>query len=247
METHVSRAIIMRIREFGESDLLVTFFTYDRGKQKGVAKGGRKSRKRFANCLDLFCLVDLEYVIRKKGDLCFLYSCKLVHAFPGLRCDFSSLSLASYMIELTEILFPQNVVASGMFEVLKNSLRELEDGRGINEVRTIFEGKTISLGGYSVNADKCCRCGRQYTGVGRAVFMPDKGGIACLKCQNESSLFPGMGPDAVKVLKIIQSQSWENIIGTPLTDEAIGEIKAVLRLHIDYRIGRRMRSVEYLE
>ncbi|MBW2206889.1 MAG: recombination protein O N-terminal domain-containing protein, partial [Deltaproteobacteria bacterium] len=49
MKIHISPAIIMRIREFGEADLFVTFFTPDRGRLKGVAKGARRSRKRFVN------------------------------------------------------------------------------------------------------------------------------------------------------------------------------------------------------
>ena len=124
MNAHVSPSIIMRIKEFGESDLLVTFFTSDRGRLKGIAKGARMSRRRFANCLDLFCLTNLEYELKRKGDLHFLHSCKLINGFPGVRDDFSSLSLASYMIELTEIPFPLGVVDQNMFGLLED-LREI--------------------------------------------------------------------------------------------------------------------------
>jgi len=55
MTSHISPAIMMRIKEFGETDLLVSFFTPEKGRLKGVAKGGRKSQRRFANSLDLFC------------------------------------------------------------------------------------------------------------------------------------------------------------------------------------------------
>jgi DNA repair protein RecO (recombination protein O) len=59
MKTYTSHAIIMRTKEFGETDLLVTFFTQDKGRLKGIAKGARKSRKRFVNCLDVFCHAEL--------------------------------------------------------------------------------------------------------------------------------------------------------------------------------------------
>jgi len=39
MKRDTSQAIIMRVKEFGETDLLVTFFTPDKGQMKGVAKG----------------------------------------------------------------------------------------------------------------------------------------------------------------------------------------------------------------
>ena len=247
MNTHISPAIIMRIKEFGESDLLVTFFTSDRGRLKGVAKGARRSKRRFANCLDLFCLTSLEYELKRKGDLHFLHSGKLIDAFPGLRSDFSSLSLASYMVELTEILFPLRVADNKMFELLKNSFFEIDKGKKKVLLRIQFEARAMALGGYGIDFDKCCSCGRTYTGEGRAVFKRSKGGIACLKCQQESKLSPGLDHDTVKGLKTIQSSLWSEVEALNFSDEMIREIKSVLKLHVEYRIGRRLKSAEYLD
>ena len=247
MNTHISQAIIMRIKEFGESDLLVSFFTPDKGRLKGVAKGARKSRRRFANCLDLFCLTNLEYEQKSKGDLHFLHSCKLVHGFPGLRSDFASLSLASYMVELAEILFPLGVVDKNIFELLKNSFLALDEGRRIDQLRIFFEAKAMCLGGYKIDFERCCDCGRIYAGEGRAVFKRTRGGIACLKCEQESKLTPGMGPHTVKVLELMQSAPLSKVETLALNDEMISEIKPVLKFHMEYRIGRRLKTAEYLD
>ena len=247
VEMHISQSFIMRIREFGESDLLVTFFTSDKGRLKGVAKGARRSKKRFANCLDLFCLTSLEYGLQRKGDLYFLNSCKLIHGFPGLRSDFSTLSLASYMVELTEILFPQNVVDANMFELLKKSFAALDRGRRNDVLRIVFEAKAVSLGGYGINLEKCCRCGRPYTGTGRAVFLRNRGAIACLNCEKETGLYPGMEPGAVKELQALQSMPLNDLENISLTEEGIREIRPVLKLHMEYRLGKRLRSAKYLE
>ena len=99
----------MRVREIKESDLLVTFFAREKGLLRGVAKGARRSLKRFVNCFETFSLVNLEYETRGEDKPCFLHSGKLQHAFQGLRTDFTALSKASYMIELTELLFPPGV------------------------------------------------------------------------------------------------------------------------------------------
>ena len=247
MTTHISPAIIMRTWEFGETDLIISFFTSDRGRLKGVAKGARKSRRRFANCLDLFCLTRLEYERRGEEGLYFLHSGKLVHAFPGLRSDFLSLSLASYMIELTEILFPLGVVANRMFELLNGSFSVLNEDKNIDNLRVLFESKAMGLGGYGIDFSRCCSCGRTYEGEGRAVFKRSKGGIACLKCEQESKRSPGLGPATVMVLKNIQSTPWDKALASCLTNEMIREIKPVLKLHMEYRIGRRLKTAEYLD
>lgn len=247
MSACISPAIIMRVKEFGESDLLVTFFSSDRGRLKGVAKGALRSRRRFANCLDLFCLTDLEYKFKVNGDLCFLHSGKLISPFQALRSDFSSLSLASYMTELTETLFPLGVVDKSAFDLLKNSFFALEEGKRKDVLRIFFEARAMGLGGYGINLDRCCVCGRQYTGIGKAVFKANKGGIACLKCEHESASCPGLSPDAANILKLIQSGIWHELQVVSLTEQAICEIKQVLKLHIEYRIGRRLKSARYIE
>ena len=247
MTVHISPVIIMRTWEFGESDLMVSFFTAEGGRLKGVAKGARKSRQRFANCLDLFCLTRLEYERRREEGLYFLHSGKQIHAFPGLRSDFLALSLASYMIELTEILFPVGVPAKRMFDLLHAALSALDEERQIDPFRILFEAKAMALGGYAIDVSRCCVCGRTYQGEGRAVFKQGSGGIACLKCGQESKSSPGLGPATVKALKEIQSTAWTTVQVQDLNNEMLREIKPVLKRHIEFRIGQPLKTAQYLD
>jgi DNA repair protein RecO (recombination protein O) len=247
MNTRTTNAIIMRIREFGESDLLVTFFTPDKGQLKGVAKGARRSRKRFVNCLDNFCLADLEYGSRKKEDLYFLHSCKLIDAFPGLRSDFTTLSRASYMIELTEILFPYGVAERELFHLLRDSFYAMATGERIEAVPVIFEIRAMALGGYGLNLEKCCMCGRRYRGEGTATFKPERGGIACLKCQQISSVSPQLSADSVTIMKVIQDEPLTTLKELSIPDEILTELRPVLKLHREYHLGQRLKTASYLE
>ena len=233
----------MRIKDFGESDLLVTFFTADRGQLKGIAKHARKSRKRFANCLDTFSLVSLEYAIRKRGGLCFIHSGTLLDGFPGLRADFQTLSRASFMLELTEILFPSEVSDKKMFDVLLNSLGSLATGSDPESVLLSFEARALALGGYAIHLERCCLCGRTYTGAGTAVFKREKGGIACLRCQPQSAETPALSPESAAALSDMQC----GLDAPPvLCEEVMGEIRCVIRLHREYRLEQRLRTLKYL-
>ena len=247
MNMRTSNAIIMRIKEFGESDILVTFFTPDMGQLKGVAKGARRSRKRFVNCLDIFCLADLEYGSRKKGDLYFLHSGKLINAFPGLRSDFTTLSRASYMIELTEILFPYGVAEREIFHLLRDSFDAMAKGERVDVVPIIFEIRAMALGGYGINLEKCCMCGRRYRGEGKAAYKPEKGGIACLKCQQISAVSPKLRADSVMIMKVIQSGPLTALKELSVPDEIVAELKPVLKLHREYHLGQRLKTASYLE
>ena len=247
MKTYTSHAIIMRTKEFGESDLLVTFFTQDKGRLKGIAKGARKSRKRFVNCLDVFALVELEYSLKREGSLYFLNSGRLINAYPGIRSDFTILSRASYMVELTEILFPWGVADPQMFELLKGSLDALAEMEKGDVIPLIFEIKAMTLGGYGINFDRCTICGRAYRGEGRAVFRRDKGGIACLKCQQESAISPGLDPQAVEMINVMKTHPLKSLMRLQMKEEIGKEIKPVLKLHREYHLGQRPKTANYLE
>jgi len=194
-------AIIMRVREIRESDLLVIFFARDKGLLQGVAKGARRSLKRFVNCFETFSLVNLEYEVRGEDKPFFLHSGKLQHAFQGLRADFTALSRASYMIELTELLFPPGVSEPRMFDLLRDSLNALAEGECSARIPFAFELRALALGGYRINLEKCCRCGRAYKGEGLAVFIPERGAVACLKCRQPSAIHPPMGRKRSKLLQ----------------------------------------------
>jgi DNA repair protein RecO (recombination protein O) len=242
-----SQAIITRVKEFGESDLLVTFFTRDAGRLKGVAKGAMRSRKRFVNCLDIFSLVNLEYSPARHGELYFLNSGKLLDPFPGLRSNFSILSKASYMIELTEILFPLELPDESIFEILINFFRLLEKGEMVNLIPPAFEFVAMSHGGFRINLERCCTCGREYTGKGVAVFKPEKGGIACMKCHEITSLSPRVSPETVNFIKTLYLNSPVTFDQLPFDEKILAEIKPVLKLHSEYRLGQKPRTERYLE
>ena len=245
--TYHSPAIIMRVNEFGESDLIITCFTPLKGRIKGIAKGARRSKTRFVNCLNIFSLVNLEYSPGKKGDLYFIHSGKLIEAYPGLRTSYSKLTKASYMVELTEILFPWELSDPVMFEILKRSFKALADNEAFDMAAELFEIMAMSQGGYSINLDKCCICGRKYTGKGPAVFKPEKGGIACMKCQQISTMTPRMSPDTVKLFRCMQSHMFEMLEGEYTPNECVIEIRPVLKLHREYRLERNPKCISYLE
>ena len=237
----------MRIREFGESDLLVTFFTPDKGQLKGVAKGARKSRKRFVNCLDVFSLVNLEYGLKRQGALYFLQSGRLLEGYAGLRADFSSMAVASYMIELTEVLFPPRVADGEIFELLKASLEALARGEAGEKVQVLFESRAMALGGYGINVERCAMCKRPYTGQGMAVFKREQGAIACLGCGQASARAPLMGPESVQALALLQSEPLSDLWDVILEETMVNEIRSVLKLHREYRLERRLKTAKYVE
>jgi len=155
--------------------------------------------------------------------------------------------MASYRIELTDALFPAGVADRDVFELLRGSLESLARGTSEELSVILFETRALALGGYAIRTGRCCCCGRDYTGRGTAVFRPDRGGIACLRCQEQSTKTPPLRPSGVRALQTMQEGAVCDCADLTLTDEEIGELRAVLRLHREYRLERRLKTSRYVE
>lgn len=246
MEPKKSEAIILRTRDLGESDLIVTFFSSLYGNLKGVARGARRSSKRFVNSLNILSLVDLEFRERRSSELVWLDSCELIEGFPGIRSDYKLLSRASYMVEMTEILFPSNVPSPEMFQLLRSALGSISNRRDTEETLIMFQARAMKIGGFGINSSKCSLCGRPYKGKGRALFHPPSGSIVCLACEKESVLTPGMEPDTVHVLEQLQSSDLSLSTTLRFNQDILRELKGALMAHIEHRLGKNLRSAKYL-
>jgi DNA repair protein RecO (recombination protein O) len=247
MQTELSPAIILRTVPYGESDLLVFFFTASRGRLKGIAKGARRSRKRFVNCLDVFSLVRLEYASRRTGEFHLLQSGKLIQGFPGIRREFATLSRASFMVVLAELLFPAGVSEPEVFELLGGSLERISRGGDPESACLVYEIRAMALGGFALGLSACSVCGRAYRNEGRAVFACESGGIACLGCRSESTRRPGLSPEAVRIVQQAQAGPWEAIRGLDVPGEVAAELRPVMRLHREHRLERQLRTARYID
>src|ERR1044071_8534792 len=89
--SHTTEAIVLRALPYGESDKIVSFLTETHGKISGIAKGAKRSRKRFANSLEPFSLVELRFQERQHGSMVFLLSAELRSVFKNLTSDLESI------------------------------------------------------------------------------------------------------------------------------------------------------------
>ena len=94
-------AIMLRRLDFGDYDLIVTFFSLQRGKISMIAKAAKKSTKRFGGILELFSV--LEVVVSSGGrgkGLPILQEAALKQPFSKIRADIRKTAYASYWAEL---------------------------------------------------------------------------------------------------------------------------------------------------
>src|SRR3989337_2404356 len=143
-----TQAIVTRSLHYGESDKIITFFTRDFGKLKGIAKGARRSKKRFQNVLGLFSHLRLIFFDREGMGLVRVESGDLLHTFPRIREDLRKIFLGNYYLEMMNEMAGEREVHTEAFELLLSFLLTLETTESKEEQVRMFEIRMLSLFGY---------------------------------------------------------------------------------------------------
>jgi len=185
----VTPAIVIRARAFGEADKIVTFLTRDLGKLSGIAKGAKRSKRRFVNVLEPFTHVSARLRLRSTSDLAFISACELVEAHHSFARDLVKFAYASYVLELTDRMIRGREAGRETYELVRDVLGLLERGQPEPGVLRAFELHLLRLTGYEPTLDQCRRCGAGLASVTSMYVHPARGGVLCARCRAEGRAY----------------------------------------------------------
>jgi DNA repair protein RecO (recombination protein O) len=174
-----SEALLLRKRPQGDADYILTLFTRDFGKISGLAKNAKMSSKRFGGRLEPFVLFRARFR-EKPGGIKFIEDTETVEVFHRLMKDIELFMLGSFITESAEILLPKDSPNEDMFELIVDTLRELNAGKSPLPAVLVFQLGALSHSGYAPSLNVCTGCGRQLGGKAR--FSVSKGGTVCSEC-----------------------------------------------------------------
>jgi DNA repair protein RecO (recombination protein O) len=118
MAVRVSETFVLRTYPFRESDLIVSFFTRDQGKLRGVAYRARKPKSSYGSGLERLSLVNLSYSQKETRELVNLNSCDLVQSQFDLLRSFDASAALDFVAEVSDHLLPANEPNERFFRLL---------------------------------------------------------------------------------------------------------------------------------
>jgi len=121
-------AIILKKQAFGEADEIITFFTREAGKVRGLAKSVKLAKSKLQNNLQNLTLVDVS--LAGQGQLPKIIAAEAKQTFTGLRHNLDSLKRAFYASELVLRFTPDGQKDETLFALLLEFLECLDAGAG---------------------------------------------------------------------------------------------------------------------
>ena len=175
-------AIILSTRLFGESDKIVRFFTLGSGKLSGIAKGAKKSQKRFMNTLEPFSQVLIEYFEKPTSSLVRIENADLKESNSGLEVSLKRVCVASFFTEFVDKLTKEKQRNGHLFQTLKKILDSLKLVEFTVTDILYYELQMLRHLGYMLNLAACVHCGKALADVEKLYFSKERGGTLCIGC-----------------------------------------------------------------
>lgn len=174
--------VVLRTTPLRESDLLVVLYTDRLGRVTAVARGARKSRRRFAGALSLLVLARYRLGRRPRGELWGLESAEVVREWTQLSSDVVAVAHASYVAELVDGLLPAEAPEPEALGIIVELWDALAAGGPSPAALRAVEIALLDLAGHRPAIDRCAACGAPIDLTGAAVFDPRRGGAICRSC-----------------------------------------------------------------
>ncbi len=237
-------AIVLKRRDQGEADRLLTVFTRERGKLTLLAKGVRRQASRKAGHIEPFTLVDL--LVAKGRSLHLVTQAETVEAHRPLREDLWRSAWAYYVAELTDAFTLEEDPQELLFDLVAETLARLERAEDPAICVRYFELHLLGLVGYQPQLFRCVEC--------NALLRPE---VNFLSLERGGALCPQHGAHGVdtialplnllKVLRYLQTRDWAQVAQLRLGPEIGHQLEAVLARYIVYHLERTLRSPGFLE
>ena len=245
----VTPAIVLRSWAFGESDKIVSFLTAEFGKVTGIAKGAKRSRRRFVNSLELFSLVQLRFRERPHSSLAFIYACDLVRPHKGLTTSLEKIAYASYLVELADVLAGEREENRRLFEHLREGLGRMVEKGPSHSFLAFFELKLLRLVGYQPRLESCRRCGRARTKDGGVAwrFSARDGGVVCPACSAFRKEAVPLSSEAIEALAELQEAAEFLSRHESIPSTALKEGRSVLLPFIQFQSNRELKTALFLD
>jgi DNA repair protein RecO (recombination protein O) len=238
-----SEAVILRTYPMREADLLVTLFTRQEGKIRGVARAAKKSKRRFGGALEPLTYVRVYYEDRERQELTRLDSCEVIESPLAAEVSYPRAVALGHIAELLDELLPDREANDAVFRLTLAVLSRLH-GPDIWAAVTYFDLWLTRLMGFLPELTECIVCGRELNGS-RAYFHALADGLMCADDKRLAS------SEMSSESRLLASQMFrapvENFVATPGSKSRASDLRKYLVQTLERHIEKKLVTAAMLE
>jgi DNA repair protein RecO (recombination protein O) len=245
---HHGEAIVLRTWPFHEADLLVSLFTREQGRVKGVARHAMKSRKRFGGALEPATHVRAHYTERPKQELVRLDSFEILWSPLSAPVDVLRLAGMQLVVEVLEEAMPELAVEDNVFRLAMTVLQGIGP-RAEGQVDSVWLPVTYfclwmnRLMGWWPELGHCAACGLDLRGE-EVWWSPTADGVTCKDDRRPGSR--ALSAESVAESYRMGRSSLAELAGEDWAEQRAADLRAFAVGVLERHLERRLRSAASL-
>jgi DNA repair protein RecO (recombination protein O) len=180
-----TEALLLRRVEYGEADLVLTLLTQKLGKVSALARGARKSQKRFGGALEPMHTLAVELDERPGAELFTLLEAKLQVPRAAILSSLPAMEAAGKALGWVRRAAPPRTPEPAPYALMTTLLDRLNADNGAGACGVALAEAGLSLLtelGWGIDFERCVRCGRHALPAQSASVDAARGGLVCRGC-----------------------------------------------------------------
>ncbi|ATW27323.1 DNA repair protein RecO [Candidatus Formimonas warabiya] len=236
-------ALVVRTRDFGEADKILTLYTKEQGKVQAIAKGVRKPTSRLRGGVQMFS--HSRMLLYRGRSLDTVSQAETVEAFGGLQDDLLRLIYASYLAELLDGAVPDREPNEKLFLLTLLCLGLLL-GDDPELICRLYEIRLLYLLGYQPYLTECMLCHRSLGG-GSFFLDPEAGGILCQNCVGDRGAKSAISPGTVLTMQKMLSMDPRQIFRLKISPMMRNELEKAFEHYLEYHLDKTLKAKRVLK
>jgi DNA repair protein RecO (recombination protein O) len=243
MKRDRSAAFVLRTWPLRESDLIVSMYTRDRGKVRGVARGATRPKSGWSGALAPMTEIQAAWTEKEGEELLGLSDGSIVRSPYVVAVPLEVMWSLAFVAELVDATAPAHDEDVVLYRLLGVAVSAIVGGVHAVAVARYVQAWVLRLHGVMPDARACVQCGASLGQGG--TWHWSLHGIACLRCKaggDGVSLFP----EDLAWLEHVRRNAPETL-ETP--DPAVLRRVSVLLRQVTRELmgGRELKSERFLE
>lgn len=198
----VSDALVLHAFDYLESSRILRLVTREGGVRSVLARGVRRSSRRFGSALDLFARGTAQLHTKPGRELDTLGGFEVSHSYHELASDLARFTGASMLSELT-LRFGGEAADEGVFDAVVQAIGQIAAAppEAVREVALAGAWRLVSQLGVAPSLDECASCHSAIPRDDTAMFSHTAGGALCRSCARLAVAGRVLPPAARDVLR----------------------------------------------
>lgn len=241
MPTYREEGIVIRKKNFGEADKILTIYTKGQGRVTAFAPGARRITSRKASATELF--THGIYFLSRGREMDTLTESEVLNSFFALREDLQKAALAFYLAEVLNSLIPDGQPNYPIYRLFLESISLVARAKRRHELWVrAFEIRALSQLGFGPELYQCAQCTNPLSA--EKYFQVELGGTVCRECFEDGLL---LTEEQLLFTRDLARLNWNELSRLRFEDHQLIDAEKIVGHYLTGVLEKRLETADFVE